>query len=519
MYVRNFLAAGDYVTLLPFGVLTTLQYDDEGRIQKVFNGPSSESEDVTDKLLPTILSENLVPRSIGIKNGTSWITGVFYSPEASYSDIGELPDCIQAEAISDFLQYPGKFTFKASYVHSLAAVYRGAVGVRQWLTSAKFDTLPGYSISFEMDDDKFVEMVEHAVQDNLNFPCLSGYIVFRQGEPHYQSLEWKLDKVDDIKMFYDPFGTLYSEIELSSGDKLSVNYGEVVANRICKGCSIITANSEIVHAYSVDRELPVIPSTVACPVCGNQYKVNLDGRTMCSDRHCNSRLYGETNRFLRQLKLPEVTHLQYTKYTQDVGASYRVQDILDMEEYSEMPITASLYNLLRSIVPTDVVPIDSPLLAKFTAECHNSETTVEYYLTHTDKLLSTLGDAAHKLCIWLADDNNCKDIVNLLHNKHIKIDDVDKKFDGDPIMRSLRILLTGTFAHGSISEVSQILRSYAAKIVYTPEEANILIIGDISEDIRSNWIRKMEALGGSVVTESKFFESYDIDSDLRENLV
>lgn len=518
MYVRNLLTAGDYVTLIPFGILVTLQYDDNGKIQSVYNGPDNQSREVTDTLLPTMLSENMMPRSIGIKDGTSWVTGVLYSSSATYSDEGAIPECFQDSLIQEFLAAPEDFSFKAASISSLAAVYRGAVNVRQWLTNAKFDLLPGYAVPYEVDDDKFSDMIEHSVQDTLGFPRLSGYIVYRQGEPAYEPINWKMVNVDKLDEFYDPFGTLYAKVTTKHDGDLTLSWGDVVKHSIYPGTMIILCDGDVVDAFMPTGSSPVRSHSVTCPVCGNIYQVNLDGRTMCSDARCNSRLYGSTNRFLRQLKLPEITHMQYVKFTNEYGNNYTVQNILESDEYAEMPVIASIYNVLRAVIPTEVVPIDSMLLAKITADCHNSESTVEYYLTHPEKI--TVQDpSAAVFKRWLADPTNVGEVVAALHNPHITIDDNDKRFEGDPTMRSLRILLTGTFQHGSISEVAQILRSYAAKIVYTIDEANTLLIGDISEDVQANWIREMQSRGNTVVYESKFFDAYDIDSDLRENLV
>ena len=133
MFVRNFLTAGDFVTLLPFGLLTTIQYSDKGKIEKVFIGADHSGQDVTKELLPTILKSNLVPRSIMIQGGTSFVTGVFYIKDFTLAS-GNIPDCVNSSFITAISESPNNVKFYAGSVSSLAAIYRGAVNVRRWLT-------------------------------------------------------------------------------------------------------------------------------------------------------------------------------------------------------------------------------------------------------------------------------------------------------------------------------------------------------------------------------------------------
>jgi len=105
----------------------------------------------------------------------------------------------------------------------------------------------------------------------------------------------------------------------------------------------------------------------------------------------------------------------------------------------------------------------------------------------------------------------------LLHPRiHIVV--ATKRFEGAPILRNWRILLTGEFTHGPMQEVQRILRSYSAEIVYKPDDANCLIIGDVGENLNGSFIHQMQSANKKVFKEFDFFRLYEIDDDLRANL-
>ncbi|WP_302320354.1 hypothetical protein, partial [uncultured Duncaniella sp.] len=88
---------GAYVEIVPLGLLSTLQYNSNGILQKIvlsFNYLDHKDEDVLDVNLTIDLKQrNLVPQRINFAKGTTWVRGVFYTKKQFKSE-GILPDCI-----------------------------------------------------------------------------------------------------------------------------------------------------------------------------------------------------------------------------------------------------------------------------------------------------------------------------------------------------------------------------------------------------------------------------------------
>ncbi|MBQ3184550.1 MAG: hypothetical protein IJB54_01060, partial [Firmicutes bacterium] len=83
MFVRNLLRPSDFVTLVPVGMPTTLQYNDTGMLEKVYWGYTPETrEDLSSRMLSAAKITDEVkpfPFKIPLKEGTTWIMGVLYS--------------------------------------------------------------------------------------------------------------------------------------------------------------------------------------------------------------------------------------------------------------------------------------------------------------------------------------------------------------------------------------------------------------------------------------------------------
>ena len=56
MFVRNLLQAGDHVTIVPAGVRITLQYDTNGRVEKVYTRFNENERILHSELLVPLLT-------------------------------------------------------------------------------------------------------------------------------------------------------------------------------------------------------------------------------------------------------------------------------------------------------------------------------------------------------------------------------------------------------------------------------------------------------------------------------
>ena len=80
-------------------------------------------------------------------------------------------------------------------------------------------------------------------------------------------------------------------------------------------------------------------------------------------------------------------------------------------------------------------------------------------------------------------------------------------------------MITGSFAHGSLAEITSILASYSAAVTQTFSTAvNCVLVGDLNENTNAFAVKSARKSAIPVMQESEFFKQYDIDSDLAENL-
>ena len=159
MFARNLLQAGEFVSCVPVGIPVTLQYSEKGLIQKIFQNHERDNwDDATSDLLDVSLRSRKIPNKITVKNGTTWVRGVFYTDEL-IRNRGTLPECVVPALVEKYKANPDAFKFLAGDVVSLATTFRGAVPIRQWLATAGFETLPGYVVPSDVDESKFEDLL------------------------------------------------------------------------------------------------------------------------------------------------------------------------------------------------------------------------------------------------------------------------------------------------------------------------------------------------------------------------
>lgn len=526
MFVKNFLTSGEFLTVVPAGLRTTLQYDDNGRIEKVFKGWQVKV-DITDKMLKRILSEKLVPNTISVTKGTTWVYGVMYTP-TRYSVSGLLPDCIEDEILEDFSSGVGRFNFFAGDIQSFATTFKGSVAIRQWLELSQFHVLPGIVIPAKLNEQLFEKLVNTS-RFTFTYPIISDYMIFGNHPTYYESTDIYQGVVDSVIIDITDSGKLVGVLTLKqdkNGEsvKLYIDYSDVYRFNI-QPKDIITYDNvhKILHNHVADKSRSPVKSTISCPVCGKLIQLESQREVYCTDDNCNSRLYPRVNRFLKTVKLPSMSHDEYVKMTTKIGNIFAVPDVLDYDKYSELTVEVPLPKVLQAIIPPDVYRgYDN--FSILCNRCNNSIDTIAYYINHPDKLASDLKLERYagigNLVKWLSDPANAADVCSVLYDSHIKITQTDRKFDGPPIFRGRTIRLTGRFVHGSSAEVSSILQSYAATVLIddSSDKIDCVLVGDIGEDIDGRVIKNARASGVPIFEESKFFARYGIDDDIHQNL-
>ena len=127
MNVRNFLAPGDFVITIPVGLNITLQYDEKGNIQKLLMGLDPSGAELPEELLNEVLLAGIVPRTIPIVQGTTWISGIFTRSGILSTKSGKIPDDIIEDISVDLLENPCEFTFYAASVESNSMKFTGGL--------------------------------------------------------------------------------------------------------------------------------------------------------------------------------------------------------------------------------------------------------------------------------------------------------------------------------------------------------------------------------------------------------
>lgn len=522
MFVRNFLSAGDYVTLVPIGLLIRVQYNEKGMIEKIYE--SVNDVDITSSTLSIVLDNDVVPRKIPIINGTSWIEGVLFDKNYVPLDSGNLPDCTITTQLHRFIQSPESYKFHSINITSNAMQFKAVMSTRHWLVTNGFTNLPGLLVSANTTEESFIHMLTTLQDGIVTYPRICSYYVFHNGETTYYNLGFTQYVVKDVKTSVDAFGRIRGQLILDD-NTIDLDYHDIVKFNVQpKSVVMLDEESEPMWFHALVDSKVIRQVKIPCPICGQPIIVNPDTVTQCADPHCNSRLFGRVNQLLNTFGFQPITFDVYKKLTAKVGLDFNVTDMLNWAPLKDKwPIKCSISKVLRAIIPHAVIAdADSSIIDVICNRCNNVNTTVEYYITHPDKLASSdlfSGMHLNSLVIWLSDALNQKDIHELLHSDKIELIQEERKFEGAPIFRSDTIAITGKFLHGSYSDIVAILQSYSAKVV-SEFKSNLrcLVIGDVGEDIDGHLVKLCRSHRVPVQSESEFFAMYEIDSDLAQNL-
>lgn len=525
MYTRNLLKPADYVSFIPAGIQMTLQYNESGNLERVFTSSGKDRKPCDTVVMTTLLNSHIVPGVIPIKKGTSWVYGVLYTGQLFAAD-GMLPDCIYPSAMSTFVSNPTQFNFFAYTVESTAINFVGAAPTRQCLSNYKFKTLPGWIVPANFTDataDNWLNNDQYPFNDKLT----TSLAVFRKGEFHAYSLGTYQRVISRVQKYTDENGYIKASVScIGSPSVINLDYPDVVtynlhANTVC----VFDATHQLIHSFASDTKKQDARShTLTCSYCGKTITVPASGEMMCPNNHCTSMLAPNLMHFCSCLGISTLD-MNTATFAGLVSAKKItcLTDIFTLPEFEnlkDLPVT--LATILRAIVPVAVIP-SNDIFTVLANRCSNNERTFRYYLNNSGQISSDLG-ITHKylpaLESWLSDMCNLSDVFAVLDLPCLSIQCIDKKFDGAPIFRGKKLYITGDFVHGELSEIIAILQSYSAEVTTQFDDSvHGVVVGSKQENIDGHAIRSAKNLGISVMDEVQFFNTYEIDKDLQENLV
>lgn len=514
MLVRNFLKAGCYATVVPVGVPLTIRYGDTGLIEQVIHGYNT-SEEGDAMLLDKFIADNTVPRTIPCE-GTTWIHGILFTHDMI---ITQHQGTISDRLLQKFMNSPSGFDFFAGAVTATSKEFPNSTAVAQWLGLAKYKVLPGFIIPSDLTPEK-LDAVINLPGYAFDYPLVDGFWVWENGTCEYHSNELNMIEVADVMDIVEPqSGKALVSLTLASGNQCTVDYYEAKKFDIHPGDCLLEDYTGTL-LYNFMRPQYAGPIYFECAACGNKFVLGPDTLARCNNAHCTSTMFPAVSTFLSILGFESASYEEYRQMIDTCGMVFMLPDILELPKYQDVVQDCTMYQILEATIPSKYVPQNSKLFGSLLQDANNNVKTVLYYLQHFDRYLQTSHyNVDCNIQTWVDDPRNLLELQSVIDNPHIHIVGEGKKFEGAPIFRGKKILVTGRFLHGSFEDIQSIFASYSAETtkVFT-SDVNCLVIGDTREDLNGGIIMQCRKMNLPIFGETEFFNKYEIDSDMLENL-
>lgn len=537
-FSKQFCKPSSSIEIVPVGLPVKLEYNEYGLLKDFSIGfsidldPSYFDPDAGEFNYNELFAKikKIVPATISTKGGTTWVYGVLYTDNIP-CDEGMLPQALYKSYIQDIIK-GGVYEFYAGYVHSLAAMFKGPLIIRNFLTSNKFDMLPHVIVPVTISDLTLQSIMNPGTYP-FKYSFIAGFFIFEELGCRYSAsnlLQIKVIKA--IKPYVDADGYLKGDVLTQSGRTYTFNYSALLHHQVLKDCTLLVERDSESSALTIlstraGKNIEKVPDNVAqdikCPVCGKVYRGgDNDAPIQCDDPHCLSHEYQTAVKMLTALKLPSLSYNSY-KALVDSKKIICLTDILNLPPCLEVEVKTTLANAMYAAIPTSVVP-NFEVLEKFANKCNNKVDTVVYYLNNPRRMetdLDLVDPLVNRFVNWLEDPYNVSTLLTIF--SRVEIDSKLQKFDGDPIFRGVTFAITGKFKRGDYPEIESILRSYAADVV--PEIIpgkkipDAIIIGSLNDGISGQLMQKAKIHNIPIQYEDDFFVKYEIDKDLASNLL
>lgn len=524
---RNCLSAGDVIVPIPIGIRITIEYNEKGLLHLVYSGLNDDkilSQSFSDEMRVALLKHSLVPSTIQIKNGTTYVDGVLYRDNIPYPGGGKLSDMYFEQEVKEFVEDSSEFKFLALSVKSLAAYFSGSMDITRWLTFEHFECLPKYIIptqynKFRIKDIMQVADIFDKVNEPIGFPKISHIGIYHFKEFYTLDLNQLYCRVVCTERVTTPSGVVECKV-ITDVDNVDFNvpYYDAYKYNIQYGTYLLL-NDVYDILYSDYKSSTHVSNRITCSYCGRTITVSEDESTRCSDPNCPSNLFPTVNNFLSEFGLPEVNYDTYSGWIKD-NPEFTLVDILYTKEFNDVEITCSLSQLIHALI-SPTLRVDKDEVYRLCNVCNESVDTLDYYFNNPENFKDDMKDERFtKIFDWFSKyPENHLNFKQLLNNEKVHLQIRDSKFDGPPIFRNKTIYITGKFKHGSYNNVSSIFRSYAADVISDNSKIpDCVVIGDVLEDVNGKAVNQFKTQNIPIFTESQFFNRYDIDSDMGENL-
>lgn len=520
LFTKTVCKAGTLVYIVPTGLLVTLRYDAHGMLSKVYEGILVK-EDLGEDFLKAIVRQGLVPTTIKLHGGATDIQGVFYSNEITTE--GKLPECEFARIKDDIISGNPKYRFYVGNVES-GAMQITPSSMQSWAKMVGFQVLPCWAVPMDATEATLATFCKSPSYAMFEYPLISGYFLFEGGNTarFYPTSLYVHEVIEAPVTLIDYDG--YIKYGLHFADTSSViDYSVAVKYNIIKGSKLITDTEDdrVLWCNTQNAEPTArLPKRITCSTCHKILDVPDEGEMTCSDPFCTSKLYPRIKRFCTILNIDILSEEKFDAAIKK-GDITILPDILLLPEYKDIKIKRPLSEIILASIDGDV-GMSRDWLVKFCNKCNNSYPTVKYYFEGPRRITTELDmTVTPRFAKWLEEPRNLVELETIINSSQLEINNSDRivKFDGAPVLRDKRIMITGTFLHGSIEDIIAILQSYSATVVTTMDKkVQCVVVGDIKENIDGLAIQAARELDIPLFDETPFFARYSIDEDLEKFL-
>lgn len=517
MYLRNKFKSGQVVMAVPVGLPLILRYNRKGILERCYIGfHTSENVEVSYNMFDTLYESKLVPVKIPIEGGTTEVYGVLYTGEYE-NEVGYLPECIEEVLCLKFTEGRSPFNFFAGYAKSTASSMRGAAQVQRWLKYAGFNLLPSFLVPSPLTKESF----EYACNHNYTFlnEYIMNYFIY-DDDMKIIDVDLECRRVESTWYDSDENGYIHAYCMLDNDEILSMEYYLGSRLKLCKGKYVIIHESNPLISFGKTRSKS-FENVLQCKWCGKKLYASESGMLHCNGETCMSTRYTDFTRFLKAYNLPDLDFGTYFNICHKENVK-EIRDIFKISPWSQDKIETSLSTLLRALIPYTQVPAKN-LIDNFVAKCNDNLNMFHHYIDNPSDISKDFhltGPYVQNLLRWLSNKNHIKELEHLLDDEHVIISTTGKKFEGAPIFRGKKIMITGEFTHGSHEDIKSILKSYSAEVVETLDlEVDCVVIGSTLENMNSIDIKNAKFMKLPVFEEDAFFSQYEIDEDLQNNLL
>ena len=308
MNIEKIIQPGDFLTLVPFGLPVTLKYNENGVIDQVYQGYDLTT-DITAKIAHVI--NQLIPNTIKITGGTTWIYGVFYTSEQFICSTNDIASACLASIVKDYT----KFSFYAGAMRTVGNFQIGtALSMRQWLKTFGFNLLPGALIPKTLPMSDILKLIDADNKCPFSYPLVSNYIIYSDG---IECISTNLRQyvVKKVTPHIDYAGFV-SDILSCDDTKLTVPHADTVKFNIHSSTLIVIDNSDdVIYSAPTTKDYPTYSDVYLCKTCGKTTKIIPNAKLRCSNPHCSSRLYPSAQQMFKVLGLPELSYNNYKSVT------------------------------------------------------------------------------------------------------------------------------------------------------------------------------------------------------------